>query len=106
MSNILLSTDEINLFHKLTQNQQEEFVRSAILGLGDPAKLNLQNGLIDTASLYESPHHEFIHYMSRPENFWFTCKWLLNINLHPFQLAILQELWQRKFPMLIASMVS
>ena len=103
MSNIILSSDEIASFHKMTKGQQEQYVAEASLGLGDPSKLNLGNGLLDTASLYDTPHLEFVHYMSQPENFWFTCKWLLNIKLHPFQVAILQELWNRKFPMLIAS---
>lgn len=103
MSNILVSSEEINAFHLMNKVQQDEFIKAAVLNLGDPLKLNIGNGLLDTASMYDNPHQEFVHYMSRPENFWFTCKWLFNIKLHPFQVAILQELWQRKFPMLIAS---
>ena len=41
--------------------------------------------------------------MMRPEYFSFTCKHVLNIELGPFQAVLLQEMWNRKFPMLIGS---
>jgi len=41
--------------------------------------------------------------MMRPEYFSFVCKYVLNIELSPFQALILGELWNRKFPMLIGS---
>jgi hypothetical protein len=46
---------------------------------------------------------EMIWFMSKPENFAFTVKLLFNIELDVFQLFILQELWRRKFPMLLAT---
>ena len=41
--------------------------------------------------------------MMRPEYFSFACKYILNIELSPFQALILRETWNRKFPMLIGS---
>jgi len=41
--------------------------------------------------------------MMRPEYFSFACKYILNIELSPFQALILHEVWNRKFPMLIGS---
>ena len=41
--------------------------------------------------------------MMRPEYFSFACKYILNIELSPFQALILNETWNRKFPMLIGS---
>jgi hypothetical protein len=41
--------------------------------------------------------------LTSPEYFCFICKYILNIELLPFQGLILQELWERKFPMLIAT---
>lgn len=41
--------------------------------------------------------------MSQPEYFYFTCKYILNVELLPFQLVLLQELWNKKYPMIIAS---
>ena len=41
--------------------------------------------------------------MMRPEYFSFACKYILNIELSPFQSLLLYEMWNRKFPMLIGS---
>ena len=41
--------------------------------------------------------------MSSPDYFSFTCKQILNIELLPTQLLMLQELWKRRFPMLVAT---
>ena len=41
--------------------------------------------------------------MMRPEYFYFTCKYIINIELSPFQSFILGEVWNKKFPMLIGS---
>lgn len=39
----------------------------------------------------------------QPDYFAFLVKHVFNVELMPFQVVILQELWKRKFPMLIAS---
>ena len=39
----------------------------------------------------------------QPEYFSFACKYILNIEVSPFQSLILQEMWNKKFPMLIGS---
>jgi hypothetical protein len=41
--------------------------------------------------------------MTRPEYLSFTCSQLLNVQLLPSQALIINELWNRKFPLLIAS---
>ena len=41
--------------------------------------------------------------MTRPEYFSFACKYILNIEISPFQSMILQEVWNKKFPMLVGS---
>lgn len=51
----------------------------------------------------EAPHVHVIQQFCSVENFYLTCKHILNIELHTYQLLILQELWLRKFPMLIAT---
>lgn len=100
---LILPANSIARFATFNDAQKEEFLRFVSLGLGDPTTFKVDNYLLESAGTYDNPHIEFVHFMSRPENFWFTCKWLFNINLAPFQVAILQELWKRKFPMLIAS---
>ena len=39
--------------------------------------------------------------LMNPEYFSFICKHILNIDLLPMQVLILQEMWNRKFPMLV-----
>ena len=41
--------------------------------------------------------------MVRPEYFSFLCKQIFNIQILPSQALMLQEMWNRRFPMLIAS---
>jgi len=41
--------------------------------------------------------------MMRPEYFSFVCKYVLNVELSPFQSLLVYEMWNRKFPMLIGS---
>jgi len=81
----------------------ESLLKHAHLNIGDIGNINIQNRLLNAAQEYDNPIMEFLDFMSKPENFWFTCKYLLNVDLLPFQLCILEELWNRKFPMLIAT---
>lgn len=51
----------------------------------------------------ENPHIHLMRIIRQPKNFYFTCKHIFNIELAPFQVLILQEMWHRKYPMLIAT---
>ena len=51
----------------------------------------------------EDVQYKILWLMTRPEYFSFLCKHVFNINLLPSQALFLCELWNRKFPMLIAS---
>ena len=48
-------------------------------------------------------HYRLTWLMTRPEYFSFICKYIFNVNLLPSQALFLCEMWNRKFPMLIAS---
>jgi len=48
-------------------------------------------------------HKKLTWLMMQPEYFSFICKHVFNIEILPMQALILKELWNRKFPMLIAS---
>lgn len=64
----------------------------------------LYNPLIQIPEEFRGEEHLYIQYLfTRSEYFSFICKEILNIELLPTQIAILQELWLRKFPMFIAS---
>lgn len=77
--------------------------------LGFPAGFDeseMYNVLLDASRSQEfdnNPVMEILDVMSQPQYFYYTCKWLLNIHLLPFQVVMLQELWLRKFPMLLAT---
>jgi len=48
-------------------------------------------------------HMKLAWLMTRPEYMSFICKEVLNVQLLPSQALFLREIWNRKFPMLIAS---
>lgn len=48
-------------------------------------------------------HLQLTYLLMQPEYLPFLCKEILGIQILPFQSLILQEMWSRKFPMLIAS---
>ena len=51
----------------------------------------------------ENPDLHLIRLLRNPKYLGSTCKLLFNIELHPIQIAILEEFWHRPFPMYIAS---
>jgi len=48
-------------------------------------------------------HLKLTWLLTKPEYFSFTCNVILGINILPSQSLMLEEMWNRKFPMLIAS---
>ena len=55
-------------------------------------------------SVYDDDFHLKLSWlMTKPEYFSFLCKQIFNITILPTQALILHEMWNRKFPMLIAS---
>lgn len=49
------------------------------------------------------PEFAMVALFRNPDYLTFAVKSLMNINLAPFQTAILREIWQRRFPMMIAT---
>jgi hypothetical protein len=77
----------------------------AWLGLG-----NLTNIILEKNPLFgrtkediENPDLHLLRLLINPKYFGTTAKLLFNIELHPIQIVILQEFWDRPFPMYIAS---
>jgi len=77
-------------------------INEAWLGL-DCIETDLFNPMSFLYGSDEDFHLRLTWLMSRPEYFSFTCSKLLNIELLPSQSLIINELWNRKFPLLIAS---
>lgn len=77
----------------------------AWLGLGDLSVLKMSdNPMIHRIEEdIENPDLHLMKLLRNPKYFGITCKLLFNIELHPIQVAILQEFWIRSFPMFIAS---
>jgi len=77
-------------------------IDEAWLGL-DSVGSNFFNPTSLLRSDQEDFHLRLSWLMSRPEYFSFICEHVLSTNLLPSQALFLNELWNRKFPMLIAS---
>lgn len=65
--------------------------------------LKIENPLIWPEEFNEFPEKYISWMLSRPEYFYFLCKEIFNVTLLPTQAIILNELWNRKFPMFVAS---
>jgi len=89
---------------KDNQNQKKIF-EDAWLNLGDVSELILpDNPMIHRIKRdIENPDLHLLRLLRNPKYLGSTCKLLFNIELHPIQIAILREFWNRPFPMYIAS---
>lgn len=87
-----------------SQNDANKF-DDAWLGLGDLSLLKIDdNPMIHRKkSEIENPDLHLMKLLKNPKYFGSTCDLLFGIELHPIQIAILQEFWIRPFPMFIAS---
>ena len=75
------------------------------LGLGDIDNIILSGNPLfgRTKEDIENPDLHLLRIFRNPNYFASTVKLLMGIELHPIQVALLQELWLRPFPMFIAS---
>jgi len=85
----------------VTKNKLKK-IDEAWLGLD-----NLDTELFNPMSILHATDDDFnlklAFLMTRPEYLSFICKEILNVQLLPSQALFLREIWNRKFPMLIAS---
>jgi hypothetical protein len=90
-----------NTLKKLDLDKAEKDVH---LGIIFPDEKQLYNPLYRIPDeLEEFPELYYVWLLSQPEYFWFTCKEILGIDLHPFQTCILESLWNHRFPLLVGS---
>ncbi len=77
-------------------------IKEAWLGISvDDTDLFNPMSILDPSE--DDYHLRLTWLMTRPEYFSFLCKQIFNIQILPSQALILEEVWNRKFPMLIAS---
>lgn len=81
----------------------KQITKDAWLNLGDIDENDLFNPMDFVMNSDEDFNLRLAYIMSRPEYFSFICKEVLNIQLLPTQCLFLEEIWVRKFPMLIAT---
>jgi hypothetical protein len=77
-------------------------IDEAWLGL-DTVETDIFNPMTFVKPNEDDFHLRLTWLMSRPEYLSFMCSHILNIQLLPSQALMLHELWNRKFPMLIAT---
>jgi hypothetical protein len=89
----------------LMDNINNNYLDNAWLNLGNINDIKIDKNLMIRRSKkeIENPDRHLINIIKDPANFSMTAKLLMNIELHPIQAAILQEFWDRPFPMFIAS---
>lgn len=83
----------------------KQIFENAWLGLGDLSQIIVdKNPMIGRLKEdIENPDLHLLRLLKNPRYFGSTCKILFDIELHPIQIAILQEFWVRPFPMFVAS---
>lgn len=94
------------MIKKVEEKRVRELVELAWLNLGKelPHHVLLPSAFAErTKEGLDNPLRELLEIISNPDNFYFTCKHIFNIELLPFQLCILKQLWNRKYPLLVAS---
>lgn len=89
----------------MAKNKIKNIFDDAWLGLGDLDQIIIpENHMIHRVKAdIENPDLHLVRLMRDPKYFGMTVKLLFGIELHPIQIAILQEFWNRPFPMFIAS---
>jgi hypothetical protein len=87
------------------KSSQKQIFENAWLGLGDLDNIEISKNLMIHRSEkdIEFPDAHLLRILRNPDYIGSTCKLLFNIELHPIQIAIVQEFWIRSFPMYIAS---
>jgi hypothetical protein len=87
------------------KSSQKQIFENAWLGLGNLDDLEISKNLMIHRSEkdIEFPDAHLLRILRNPHYIGSTCKLLFNIELHPIQIAIIQEFWIRSFPMYIAS---
>jgi hypothetical protein len=89
----------------MANTKDKSIFEDAWLNLGDVNKLILPDNPLfgRTKEDIENPDLHLLRLLRNPKYFGSTVKLLMGIELHPIQVALLQEFWYRPFPMFIAS---
>ena len=86
-----------------SEEELQQILNDAWLGIRVDEEKMFNPMLYVPAELEDDPQLYYAWLMSNPDYFALFLREIMNIQLLPFQLAIIRELWDRKFPMLIAT---
>jgi intein/homing endonuclease len=89
--------------HILDSLSAEEIENNVYLGIL-ANESTLFNPLARIPPQYEdSPELYLLYLMRQPEYFYFFINKVLGYDMHPLHMSIFRDMWQRKFPMMVAS---
>lgn len=80
----------------------QEYLNNAYLEIGDTFDLEINNPIKSDLSK-ESIPEELVKIFKNIDYLPFTVKTLLNMNLFPYQMSILNTLWTKRLPMVLAT---
>jgi hypothetical protein len=88
----------------MTNTNNNSIFENAWLNLGDLNEIILPDNPLFGRSKQdlENPDLHLLRLLASPRYFGTTVKLLFGIELHPIQVALMQEFWSRPFPMFIA----
>jgi len=86
-------------------NHNLKLYDDAWLGLGDIDKVVIENNPMIGRSKQdiERPDLHLLRLLKNPRYLGTTCKLIFDLELHPIQVAILQQFWTTPFPMFVAT---
>lgn len=97
-----VNNDIIKYYRERTGKDIFELAWTGLNGNQIKGALKAKN-MLDVVNVGDNPVQGILRLMKTPEYLFYAAKALLNIELAPFQALILEELWKRPYPMLIAS---
>ena len=85
-------------------SDEEKNLANAWMEIGDVTELTIpQNMLGGEWGKSDKIAEMLVQTCLDPDSLHFFCKYILNIDILPFQAVILNQLWHKRFPMLLAS---
>lgn len=88
---------------KVDQDRLHLLLENAWLNVAPEEYLSIKDHIFSVRDRDSDPVRDTLRIMRDPANFYLTCKVLLNVELLPFQVVILQQLWKYTFPILVGS---
>ena len=92
----------IKAIKKWNQEHREEVLKNAYMELGDTYLLDIKNPF-ELPYVKNDVPSEIVKLCLSEDYLHFTTKYLLDLQLFPYQLSILRTLWTHRLPILLAS---